>query len=263
MIIEQPLMWLRDEIQSIIADWCEEKRSENYWREPLVAVASASDPLFGDLHRVIDLTHAMPTDILPGAESVIVFFLPFQQWLGRENDQAGFHAARGWAASYLATNELIQTINAHLRSRIEDAGYQAAVTPATHNFDERKLISRWSHKHLAYIAGLGTFGCNHLLITASGCCGRLGSLVTSMPLPPTPRPDQEWCLEKAGSECFACVLKCSYEALFENRYDRRKCYEQCLINDRYYADLPLVDVCGKCACEVPCSYCIPTSAADK
>ena len=201
----------------------------------------------------------MPADILPGAKAVIVFFLPFQQWLGKENDQAGFHAARSWAESYVATNELIRAINEYLKKRLEDAGYAAAITPATHNFDEQKLVSRWSHKHLAFIAGLGKFGCNHLLITASGCCGRLGSIATSMPLSPTPRLVEEWCLEKAGIECSACVSKCAYEALFETKYDRHRCYEQCLINDRFFDDLPLVDVCGKCGCEVPCSYSNPTT----
>jgi epoxyqueuosine reductase len=263
MVIEQPLIWLREEIQSVVAGWCEEKKSENYWREPLTAAASASDSLFGELRRVVDPGHAMPRDILPGAKAVIVFFLPFQQWLGEENDQTEFHAARSWAESYVASNDLIRAINEHLKSRLEDAGYDAAITPATHNFDEQKLVSRWSHKHLAFISGLGKFGCNHLLITASGCCGRLGSIATSMPLSPTPRPDSEWCLEKAGIECFACVSKCAYEALFASRYDRHRCYEQCLINDRYFADLPLVDVCGKCGCEVPCSYRIPTGTAGK
>ncbi len=87
MMTEQPLVWLRDEIRSTLADWCEEKESENYWRDPLVAVAAANDPQFGELRRVVDPDHAMPGDILPGARSVIVFFLPFQQWLGRENDR--------------------------------------------------------------------------------------------------------------------------------------------------------------------------------
>jgi epoxyqueuosine reductase len=260
MAIEQPLTRFRDEIKTVVAGWCDEKKSANYWREPLIAAASASDPLFAELRRVVDPAHAMPGDILPGAKAVIVFFLPFQRWLGKENDQAGFNAARSWAESYVATNELIRAINEHLKRRLEETGYRTAITPATHNFDEQKLVSRWSHKHLAYIAGLGTFGCHHLLITASGCCGRLGSIITSMPVPPTPRSDNEWCLEKAGNECFACVSKCIYEALFETSYNRLRCYEQCLLNDKSFGDLPLVDVCGKCGCEVPCSYGIPLGA---
>jgi epoxyqueuosine reductase len=263
MMIEQSMIRLRDEIENVIAAWCRQEKSENYWREPLIAAASAIDPLFEELRRLVDPGHAMPGDILSGAKAVIVFFLPFQEWLGKENDQAGFNAARSWAQSYVATNQIIRDINDHLKARLEDAGYRAAVTPATHNFDEQKLVSRWSHKHLAYIAGLGKFGCHHQLITASGCCGRLGSIITSMPLSPTPRQDDEWCLEKAGHNCSACVSKCAYDALFETRYDRHRCYEQCLINDRFFDDLPLVDVCGKCGCEVPCSYRIPRAASGK
>jgi hypothetical protein len=46
-------------------------------------------------------------------------------------------------------------------------------------------------------------------------------------------------------------------ALFETRFDRQACYRQCLANDAHYSDLPLVDVCGKCASQVPCSHEIP------
>jgi epoxyqueuosine reductase len=261
MIGDQLHTRLQEEIRSVIAEWVGEKKSENYWREPLVAVASASDPLFMELRRVVDPEHAMPEDLLPGARAVVVFFLPFQQRLGEENDCFGFHAARSWAEAYVATNQLIQAINTHLNRRLEEAGYRSTVTPATHNFDEEKLVSRWSHKHLAYIAGLGTFGHHHQLITASGCCGRLGSIVTDAPLSPTPRPAAEWCLVKAGRECHACVQKCPCGALSESEFDRKRCYAQCLINDRYYGDLPLVDVCGKCACEAPCSYSTPMSSA--
>jgi epoxyqueuosine reductase len=256
-VIEQVLIGLRNEILDVLATWCSREKSENYWREPLIAAASVDDPLFEKLRHFVDPAHAMPSDILAGARAVIVYFLPFQQWLGKENDQAGFNAARSWAQSYLDTNQLIGEVNHHLRKHLEEAGYRAAVTPATHNFDEQKLLSRWSHKHLAYIAGLGKFGRHYQLITASGCCGRLGSIATSMPISPTSRPAGEWCLEKAGHECSACVSKCAYDALLETRYDRHRCYEQCLINDRFFDDLPLVDVCGKCGCEVPCSYNIP------
>jgi len=253
------LGWLWDEIVLVMGRWVEAERSANYWRDPLVAVASASDPLFADLHRVVSPDHAMPDAILPGAAAVVVYFLPFQRWLGRENDQAGHYAARSWAVAYVATNQLIHEINTRLQARISAEGFQAGITPATHNFDEAKLISRWSHRHLAYIAGLGTFGRHNLLITTAGCCGRVGSFVTDLPLAPTPRPAIEYCLAKAGSECSACVSKCAPGALTETGFDRHACYAELLANDRYYDDLPLVDVCGKCGCEVPCSYGIPSS----
>lgn len=253
----ESITWLRNLIEAFITEWKSSQGANDYWLPPLVAVASAQDPMLGELKRVVDPEHAMPDEILAGAESIIVYFLPFQRWLGEQNDGHGVLAAESWAESYTTTNRLIGAINEHLQICLRDRGYQAAVTPATHNFDQNKLVSRWSHKHLAYIAGLGTFGHNHLLITSSGCCGRLGSLVTTMPLGATTRPETEWCLQKAGHDCLACVSKCKYGALNKTRFNRQACYRQCLKNDAHYSHLPLVDVCGKCGCEVPCSYQVP------
>lgn len=260
---DEPITWLRNLIAEFIVDWRQSQGANDYWLPCLVGVASAKDPMLEELKRVVDPDHAMPNEILAGAESIIVFFLPFKRWLGEQNDGHGVLAAQSWAESYITTNLLIGAINEHLQACLKDKGHEAAVTPATHNFDEEKLISRWSHKHLAYVAGLGTFGHNQLLITSSGCCGRLGSLVTTMPLPATTRPDTEWCLQKAGHGCLACVSKCKYGALHKTRFNRQACYRQCLKNDAHYSHLQLVDVCGKCACEVPCSYQIPTVPAQK
>lgn len=249
--------WLRDSILRSMTGWLEDTGGPSYWRDPLAAVASASDPLFASLKQVVDPSHALPTDLLPGARSVMVFFLPFQSRLGRENAEAGEMSARSWSQAYVTTNLLIRAISLDLTQVIESKGHRAYPTPATHNFDEEKLVSGWSHKHLGYIAGLGTFGSHHWLITPSGCCGRLGSLVTTMDLPATPRFDRELCLVKSGKKCHACVARCRYGALQPSRFDRHRCYEQCLKNDAYHEDLPLVDVCGKCGCDVPCSYSPP------
>jgi epoxyqueuosine reductase QueG len=254
--------WLVEEIKKAVHRWRDEHPGSDYWRDPLCEVVSAADPTLEQLREAVDPEHAMPSDLLPDAKSVVVFFLPFRTELGLENARCKPYSSRSWALAYVETNALIQFINEHLKSCFRQAGYDAATTPATHNFDEEKLVSRWSHKHLAYLAGLGTFGKNHLLITRSGCCGRLGSLVTSMPLPVTPRTAGEWCLTKRGLDCSSCVANCRFGALREEGFDRRACYAQCLRNDAYYSDLPLVDVCGKCACEVPCSYQVPAGNLD-
>lgn len=244
-------------IKGVVDDWVRQEACGNIWREPLVAAASADDPSFPRLREAVSPEHAMPGDLLAGARSVIVFFLPFQRWVGEQNDQARAFCARSWAESYVVTNRLIVAVNDRLKEILEDTGYLAVPTPPTHNFDQERLLSGWSHKHIASIAGLGTFGHNHLLITASGCCGRLGSLVTTMPIPPSPRLHREYCLARAGGKCHACVSKCRYSALFKTHFDRHACYRQCLANDAHFPDLPLTDVCGKCACGVPCSHGIP------
>jgi len=247
------LEWIRSEIEGYLADW-RQRRGRDYWRGPRVGIAAAGDPLFLQLGRAVDPGHAMPRDLLKEARSVIVFFLPFSPALGMDNGEKKGLASRSWAEAYVETNLLIRKIGGHLARCLRGAGHVALATPATHNFDEEKLVSSWSHKHVGYIAGLGTFGHHHQLITEAGCCGRLGSLLTSMEIPATPRPGEEWCLQKAGRPCLVCVSNCRYGALFETRFDRQACYRQCLVNDSHYSDLPLVDVCGKCACNVPCSH---------
>ncbi|MEJ5363852.1 MAG: epoxyqueuosine reductase [Desulfosoma sp.] len=232
-----------------------------YWRFPVcVGIADVTDPLFEKLREVVAPDHALPRDLLSSAASVVVFFLPFQEALAQKNRNKTPYAARSWAEAYLATNALIAQICEALRQAFAAEGHESAVTPATHNFDEKRLVSRWSHKHLGYIAGLGTFGLHHQLITPQGACGRLGSLVTSKPMEPTTRPGREYCLAKSGHSCSACVRRCTYGALTQDGLDRHRCYAQLLENDRHYADLPLVDVCGKCVADVPCSYGVPKAS---
>jgi len=255
-----PATEIAQRIGRFIEAWREQNGIPPIWRNPLVAIATASDPLFTELRRAVAADHLMPEDLLPGARSVITFFLPFVHELGKANQAAGSFAARSWAEAYLATNQLIAAINAMLAEKLDEINHRTAVTPATHNFDEKRLLSRWSHKHIAYIAGLGTFGRHHLLITAAGCCGRLGSLVTTAAFAAGPRPNREYCLARAGHRCSACVQRCVYGALGDGPFDRHKCYQQLLSNDRHFSELPLVDVCGKCGSEVPCSYGIPASS---
>jgi hypothetical protein len=55
---------------------------------------------------------------------------------------------------------------------LEDRNYRVTTTPATHNFDAKRLISNWSHRHAGYIAGSGKFGLNNMITTERGCCGK-------------------------------------------------------------------------------------------
>ncbi|MEJ5301117.1 MAG: epoxyqueuosine reductase [Thermodesulforhabdaceae bacterium] len=230
------------------------------WHDPIIACASADDPLFGHLKQAVSPDHLMPYDLLPGAKTVLVYFLPFVKEIGVDNSRAHPHASKLWAKVYVETNALVARINEKLSDFLALHGYRAVVTPATHNFDADRLLSRWSHKHVGFIAGLGTFGLNRLLITHAGCCGRLGSLVTDAEMVPTQRPKEEFCLWKRNLLCSKCVDRCPAGAIdSRGNFDRHTCYRVLLENDRLYSDIPLTDVCGQCSCEVPCSYRIPIS----
>ena len=245
------------EIVRFVGAYSKGKSTKTNWKKPLVGFASADDPLFLKLREVVQPKHALPGDLLPAARTVVAFFLPFENALQKENAQAGLYAARSWAVAYVETNRLIRDLSEHLKAFLENAGFQAALIPATHNFDPEILMSNWSHRHIAYIAGLGRFGVNHWLITEKGCCGRFGSLVTDAYFPPSPRPEQESCLHFAGYECGGCVKKCVYGALFIDRFDRHACNRQLIKNESHYSDLETSDVCGKCGCGLPCSTTNP------
>jgi len=244
-------------IADFIASYRRHRKVETTWREPIVGFASADDPLFDKFKKIIRPTHATPRELLSGAKSVVAYFIPFFKRLHRENFEMEHYCSRSWAVAYVETNRLISDINEHVKSELESRGHRVALIPPTHNFDQESLMSDWSHRHVAYMAGIGRFGVHNLIITEKGCTGRLGSLVTDLALEASSPLDQEFCLQKAGIDCLKCVERCRYGALYADRYDRHACYRQCLVNDQYHSDLDLTDVCGKCSAMVPCSVTNP------
>jgi len=248
-------------IQKTISLFEAEKGIKKMWRQPLVAALSAINPLFSKLKETAADDHFLPEDILPGAKSIVVFFIPFETGIIRSNIK-GEAASAEWARAYILTNELIVYINEVIENEMNQNGYRVGKLAPTHNFDEKTLISRWSHRHIAWMAGLGTFGINNMLITKRGCCGRLGSFVTdaeSRELGLSEEslgvPLAEKCLFKINGSCGVCQKKCPVKAYEESgNFNRHACYKVCLKNAALYKEtIGFADVCGKCLVGLPCS----------
>ena len=251
---------LRQFMETYVAKEPARLNHEGWWRKPLL-VSSPIDQRFDVLPKIAMDEHLHPQDLLKTARSVIAFFIPFVKDLIKEN-RSGNRPCRNWGVAYVETNDLINRAGEAIAEYLKRAGYASGLTPATHNFDEKRLTARWSHKHLAHLTGLGRFGTHCMLITPSGVCGRFGSLVTEAdvgdnPLMETP----EACLLKAGKKCGKCIERCPVNALTEDGFDRRKCWDRLNENRHtldYFSDLPLTtDVCGKCAAMLPCSFINP------
>ena len=240
-------------IRAFVHDRMHRETVRTRWRKPLVGFADAADALFERLKTAVRPSHAVPSDLLSGARTVIVYFLPFERDIVRSNRQSA-HASAPWAVAYVETNQLIRDVNRHLCALLAAKGFACADLPPTHNFDTEQLMSDWSHKHAAYIAGLGTFGTHHLLITDSGCCGRFGSLITDAAIRPTERTDGTGCLAKYNGTCGVCIKRCAAGALTEAGFDRHRCYALLLENAELHRQTGLADVCGKCSAVVPCSF---------
>ncbi|MGE5373067.1 MAG: epoxyqueuosine reductase [Solirubrobacterales bacterium] len=244
-----------DSIRNTVAD--RNRTGQAWWREPLIGFAAASDPLFARLKTVIGPSHALPEELLSGAQTVVAYFLPFASAIVSENAADG-PSSPSWARAYIETNRLIAQINQRVHEFLAEGGYESTLIPATHNFNEERLVSDWSHKHVAYIAGLGTFGVHTNLITEAGCAGRVGSLVTTANITADPRAETERCLTRDGRKCMKCAARCPKQALSADSFDRHRCYEQCLENAALYQDMGRADVCGKCISRVPCALRTPT-----
>jgi len=254
-------------IERLIVDYVVQypslKKVATRWLTPLFGVASVHNPLFHQFKEIIHPHHLTPKDLLSEARSVVAFYIPFDRELHRENFREDRYCSRSWAIAYIETNLLISDTTIHVKNELEAHGHRVAVVPPTHNFDEKTLMSNWSHRHMAYVAGIGRFGHHNLLITEKGCTGRLGSFVIDLELTPTPSDQSEFCLHKRGFKCLKCVERCQYDALLTERYDRFACHRQCQINDNYHAELELVDICGKCSAMVPCSTTNPVQIKEK
>jgi len=244
---------LENFVKNYVKSYSAAKHTSTDWEEPLIAFADANNSLFRKLKEVVDANHVLPSDLLGNAKTVIAYFIPFKKETTLSNTE-GTKASKKWAAAYIETNQLIANVNEVLSRLLNACGFKAATTPPTHNFDEKKLTSSWSNKHIAFIAGLGKFGIHHMIITEKGCCGRIGSVVTDAKIAPTKRNSKESCLNKTNGTCGLCATKCVFGALTINDFDKHKCYAQCLKNAQAYSELGLADVCGKCVANVPCSF---------
>ena len=245
---------MEEKIWQLIHRYCKEMSLPILWRKPLVRFADAADSGFAQLREAVVPNHHLPGDYLEDAKSVLSWFLPFLPELGKDNDMDELSSPR-WAQSYLVTNEMAAWVNEQLVCFIrEELGADAAVPTDAGMIGIDNPRSRWSQRHVAYLAGHGTFGKNNMLISDAGSVGRYFSVITSLPVKPDIPVEEERCLWKRDGSCGLCIKRCAVGALTESYFDRFKCLEQCLINMERY---PGADVCGKCTVELPCSYKIP------
>jgi epoxyqueuosine reductase QueG len=262
---------IEKQIEDTVAAFSKSNSVTDMWRAPILKTAPLASLNAAALKGAVSEDHLLPGELLPGAQTAIAFFIPFAKRIAESNAAPGA-CSREWAEAYIATNALIAAIGDALEKIFAAKGFRAGKVPATHNFDEKKLTSRWSHRHIAFLAGLGTFGMNNMLITDSGCCGRIGTLVTDWETDDSPpAPQTERCLAKraaaAGNApaCGLCLKKCEAGAYqfdhfrkgAEIDFNRHACYAQCLCNAERYRELGLADVCGKFLVGLPCSFQTP------
>jgi epoxyqueuosine reductase QueG len=229
----------------------------------ICGVAAAGDPVISSLKagRGANIDMMQPEEWLPGSKSVISFFMPIARWITDENaggnwpSDAWLHGRiEGQASSDKAVSALadklrreehevvIPTHDPRLKIFMKFAGYPKSLYTAN-----------WSERHVAFAAGLGTFGLSRGIITELGMAGRFMSIVTTLAIEPTPRPYSD--LLEYCSKCGACIRACPSGAISLEHLKNHDICDAYLVKIRqkeepYYG-------CGKCQCGMPCSFGIP------
>lgn len=190
---------------------------------PLVGVASAEqwkDPPF--LPWMPEEFY--PQSIYPEARSVIVIGLPVSLPV-LETSPSIFYREL-----YNTVNALLDQYTYRLANFLNDSGHPSVFVPRDGYFGIKALLKNpvafFSHRHAAYLAGLGNFGVNNMLLTPEfGPRVRFGSVFTSAELEPDLLQKDQLC-----TRCMRCVKMCPAEALDEKDYpkgltDKKSCAE--------------------------------------
>lgn len=244
-----------------------------FFEQPDVKIAAADDPLFGRFKTVIGPRHWTPQEALerkfPGAvaKSVISWVLPVCRRARETNRTETERPSIEWAAVRSFGEIMNEEMRSQMAALLTEAGFpttaphldQREVYPAP-GWDVKNFTSSWSERHVAFVAGAGTFGLSAGLITEHGVAIRLGSVVTTLELEPNTRPYGDdpfaWC-----TRCGACRRRCPGHAIGEEFSDRDKpgCARYCvekLSPDRAqrYGWLNGALGCALCQTAVPCEY---------
>jgi hypothetical protein len=234
---------------------------------PVVAFASATDPLFEELKRpnVIGPNHMSPRQWLPNAKTVISYYYPLSEEIRASNRQAGIPSIM-WLAGKASAEVFVYNTNKALTQFFAGLNATSVIPDTDSRFkmvrNGNTLLPSWSERHVGYVAGLGTFGLHKSLITEKGCAGRLGSLITTLELKPTTRPYRNknaYCLFYLNGSCIACIDRCPGHAVTKTGNNQAA---MCMKYSKEtvvpaIAPLPYKGGCGKCLTSAPCEIGIP------
>nr|WP_320146783.1 epoxyqueuosine reductase [uncultured Anaeromusa sp.] len=223
------------------------------WETPLIGVASAADPLWVALKNPVSVgpQHKSPDEWMPEAKSVISYFLPYTERIRSANRIAEVTATE-WLYGRWEGEILNEALRSFIVDMVEKNGGRAIAPIQDQRYEVVDLRSNWSERHVAFIAGLGTFSLSRALITKRGSAGRFGSVIVDFSLEPTQREYSD--IYEYCSKCMACARRCPPQAIDKNGKDNQMCRLHIGMEKEKYS--PRYG-CAKCQAGVPCEAKIP------
>lgn len=175
---------MKEFLKSQIIKYVQESRENRYnlindcyYDKPIIKFASADDPLFETYKTVIDKKHLTPREAFELAfgensyhgGTVISIVLPINEKISESNRPKQKWPSKEWVGEEQIKYKYFKCLGDFVIRTIQTIGYRAV---APMNSEWYKLpkysdgfVANWSERHIAYAAGLGTFGLNGGFIT--------------------------------------------------------------------------------------------------
>lgn len=245
---ESPLNYIRRE--DALSPGCSGMR---LFDPPIFAFGPANDDLYTEFLSpgIIGGHFLPPAKWLPGARTVISFFLPYTERIRLANAENYQWPAVEWLHGRYEGQVFVAELSEHINRILADSNHASVAPSLDPGFmmgnESGRNTSNWSERHIAYACGLGTFSLSKGLITDKGTCGRFGSVVTDLCLPTDQRLYSE--AEEYCTKCGVCAANCPSNAISEEGKNDALCAE--FLKKTIEKHTPRYG-CGKCQVGVPC-----------
>jgi len=253
------------------------------WAEPLVGFANGADQIFESYKEHVGEFHWTPAEIFaqeyPDVSvtasdlTVISWILPQTPLTKGEHRLSKKIPCENWIRSRIFGEKTNEALRRNMVEILNQAGYPALAPVLTPEWKIKRsehfwLASKWSERHAAYAAGLGTFGLCDGLITPVGKAMRTGSVIARIDIAPSERPytdHRAYCLFFSENACGDCIKRCPAGALTKKGlHHKEKCnnYIQDVVAEHTKENFgfPGRGGCGLCQTGVPCESKIPELA---
>ncbi len=276
---------IRDYVASSPANRLECFGGDPIFEPPIVGYADGDDPIFEQFKEVVHEDHLTPREILAnsrtdvrgmeapvaGAVSVVALALPYNKETLRVNALEKEGPSLRWNHTRWKGQEFNDELLRHVISVLEGIGIAAVAPDQTPYFrivrPPEPLASTWSHRHMAFAAGLGTFSLNDGFITPKGIGVRCNSFVINAKLEPSGRPYAGHlanCAFYAKGTCGVCISRCPGNAISKEGHDKLQCLKVLHVHQKPWLEgehgpgyIGTYAGCGLCQTGVPCATQIP------
>ncbi len=155
-----------------------------------------------------------PREIFPEAQTVIVIGLPVTLPILETAPSIWYYEL------YRTVNTLLDMNGYRIATFLNNEGFSTAAVPrdgyGSISILKEKPVAFFSHRHAAFLAGLGNFGINNTLLTKKfGPRVRFTSIFTTVDIPPDPVLEDPLCIR-----CMRCVKVCPVKAIGSDEYPR-------------------------------------------